>query len=124
MQGSNKAKSLRQNQTEAEKHLWQRLRNRGLNDYKFRRQVPIGSYIADFVCMELRLIVEVDGGQHADQIAYDQKRELFLRKEGYEIVRYWNNEVLGNLDGVLETLTLALSLRERDFTPPSPQPSP
>jgi len=112
MQGGNKAKLLRQNQTDAEKHLWYRLRNRGLNGHKFRRQVPIGSYIADFACMELRLIVEVDGGQHAEQVAYDLKRDRFLRDEGYEIVRYWNNEVMGNLNGVLETLTLTLSLRE------------
>lgn len=115
MQGSNKARSLRRNQTEAEKILWSRLRDRGLGGYKFRRQVPIDPYIADFVCMAARLIVEIDGGQHAERVAQDHERERFLQKEGYEVVRYWNNEVLGNLDGVLTTLTLALSLREREL---------
>jgi very-short-patch-repair endonuclease len=115
MQGSIKAKSLRQNQTEAEKVLWRHLRNRELAGYKFRRQVSIGPYVADFVCMKARLIVEIDGGQHANQVLYDQAREGFLRSEGYEIVRYWNTEVLGNLGGVLETLTLTLSLREREL---------
>jgi very-short-patch-repair endonuclease len=119
MQGNSKAKTLRRNQTEAEKALWHRLRNRGLEGYKFRRQVPIGPYVADFVCMAARLIVEIDGGQHAEQVVYDQDRERFLRNEGYEVVRYWNNDVLSNLDGVLTTLTLTLtltlSLREREL---------
>lgn len=119
MQANAHANSLRKNQTDAESMLWYRLRNRGLNGYKFRRQVPIGPYIADFVCMEMRLVVELDGGQHAEQVTYDHEREGFLRSEGYVVVRYWNNEVLGNLDGVLETLTLALSLRERESIPGS-----
>lgn len=115
MQANDHANSLRKNQTDAETKLWCRLRNRGLSGYKFRRQVPVGRYIADFVCMEMRLIVELDGGQHAEQVTYDQEREAYLRSEGYVVVRYWNNEVLGNLDGVLETLTLTLSLREREL---------
>ncbi len=124
MQGSNNAKSLRHTQTEAEKLLWYHLRNRRLNGCKFRRQVPIGPYIVDFVCMTARLIVEIDGGQHATQATYDQKRSRYLRNEGYKVVRYWNNEVLGNLDGVLTTLTLTLSLRERELNDrqvPAPQ---
>ncbi len=116
MQGSEKAKVLRRMQTEAEKRLWCALRGRRLNGYKFRRQVPIGPYVADFVCMTGRLIVEVDGGQHAIRRAYDEQRDRYLRNEGYEVVRYWNNEVLENLEGVLTTLTLALSLRERELS--------
>lgn len=114
LDANKKAKQLRRDQTDAEKMLWGKLRDRRLKGYKFRRQVPIGPYIADFVCMEVRLIVEVDDGQHVDQVARDQEREKFLRGESYKTVRYWNNEVLGNLDGVLTTLTLTLSLRERE----------
>ncbi len=116
MQGSEKAKVLRRMQTEAEKLLWYALQGRRLNGYKFRRQAPIGPYVADFLCMTARLIVEVDGGQHAIRRAYDEQRDRYLRNEGYEVVRYWNNEVLENLEGVLTTLTLALSLRERKLS--------
>jgi very-short-patch-repair endonuclease len=114
METSLNAKFLRQNQTEAEKVLWHRLRNRRLAGYKFRRQVSIGPYIADFVCAGSRLIVEVDGGQHSQQAEYDRRRDDFLTGVGYKVVRYWNNEVLSNLDGVLEALTLTLSQRERE----------
>lgn len=115
MQGSKAANSLRKRMTHAEKLLWYRLRNRRLDNYKFRRQVPIGPYIADFLCMSVRLIVEVDGGQHMLRAAQDHDRTLELENEGYRVVRFWNNDILENMDGVLETLTLALSLREREL---------
>ena len=108
-----KAKQLRKNQTDAEKVLWQQLRNRQVYGYKFRRQVPIGSYIVDFVCVSVKLIIELDGGQHAEQQDYDRKRTAYLEAKEFQVVRFWNNDVLTNIDGVLESLTLTLSQRER-----------
>lgn len=93
-----KAKALRKNSTDIEKILWQKLRNRQLNGYKFKRQVPIGSYIVDFVCTAAKLIIEVDGGQHSEQIDYDAKRTKFLESKNFTVVRFWNNEVLTNID--------------------------
>lgn len=113
MYNTQKARLLRKNQTDAERILWQRLRNRGLHGYKFRRQAPVGPYVADFLCESAQLIIEVDGGQHMDNKEYDHYRDDFLRANGYEVKRFWNNEVIGNLDGVLEALTLTLSLWER-----------
>lgn len=110
-----KARELRKNSTDTEKLFWRHLRNRQLNGYKFKRQVPIGRYIVDFVCTSLRLIIELDGGQHADQIAYDQKRSDFLESKDFKVIRFWNNDVLQNIDGVLSALTLALSQREREL---------
>jgi very-short-patch-repair endonuclease len=110
-----KAKQLRRNSTDAERNLWSNIRNRQLEGWKFRRQLPVGQYIVDFACAELRLIVEIDGGQHAEQINYDLNRTNFLQSKGYQVIRYWNNEVLGNIEGVLEALTLALSQREREL---------
>ncbi|MDH5767328.1 MAG: endonuclease domain-containing protein [Gammaproteobacteria bacterium] len=108
-----KARDLRKNLTDAEKILWQKLRNRQLNGYKFKRQVPIDHFIVDFICSSARLIIELDGGQHAEQVNYDQKRSEYLKSKGFTVIRFWNNEVLQNLEGVLDTLTLALSLQER-----------
>ena len=113
MDNTIKARLLRKNQTDAEAALWRKLRGRGLEGYKFRRQVPVGPYVADFLCKEAMLIVEIDGGQHAEQVEYDRFREDFLKTHGYQVVRFWNNEVLNNLDGVLETLTLTLSQKAR-----------
>jgi very-short-patch-repair endonuclease len=115
MQNTEKARLLRKNQTIAERTLWQKLRNRGLNQYKFRRQVPVGPYIVDFICLSARLIVEIDGGQHAVQEDYDKARDAFLRRNGYHVLRFWNNQVLENLEEVLESLTLTLSQREREL---------
>ena len=97
------AKMLRKNQTEAEKLLWRGLRSKGLSGLKFRRQQPIGNYIVDFVCLDEMLIIEVDGGQHADDEG-DLKRDSWLQKEGFRVLRFWNNDVLGNLDGVTEVI--------------------
>jgi very-short-patch-repair endonuclease len=105
---TNNARQLRKNQTEVEKLLWQQLRNRQLLGHKFRRQFPIEPYIVDFVCLELKLIIELDGGQHADQQNYDQQRTLFLGKRGFKVIRFWNNEMCENNEGVLEAIRLAI----------------
>ena len=130
------ANALRQNQTNAEGLLWHYLRNKQMDGHKFRRQQPIGPYIVDFACMPRKLIVELDGGQHAKQEAYDEKRDTFLQDKGYRILRFWNNEVFENCFGVLESIYNALhhhppleggskdaSLSERGSPPPH-QPSP
>ena len=113
MQGSRRANELRRNQTEAEKLLWYRLRDRRLSGYKFRRQFPIGPYVADFACLSAQLIVELDGGQHAEQTAYDAARDHHIRKEGFGVLRFWNNEVVENLDGVLSVLLDVLAARSK-----------
>jgi len=95
--------------TEAEKRLWQILRSRQMNGHGFRRQVPIGVYIADFVCHEARLIVEIDGGQHDRSSPRETERTGFLKNQGYRMLRFWNNEVLANLDGVHAAICGALS---------------
>jgi very-short-patch-repair endonuclease len=112
MRGANqiktaRARRLRSNSTDAEQHLWHRLRSRQLAGFKFVRQGPIGSYVVDFVCREHRLIIELDGGQHATD-PRDRIRELWLRERGYTVIRFWNNDVLRNIEGVLETITNAL----------------
>jgi very-short-patch-repair endonuclease len=102
----NFAKGLRQRQTDAERRLWYHLRNRKVEGFKFRRQHSIGHYIVDFVCLEKRLVIEIDGGQHNwshDQVQ-DKRRTDRLMKEGYQVVRFWNNEVLTNTEGVLELI--------------------
>ena len=109
---------LRQNMTEAERRVWQVLRLHKMNGYKFRRQVPIGRYIADFVCHEARLIVEIDGGQHDGSTPPEAERRGFLQNEGYRILRFWNNDVLANLDGVFHTIADELSRT----TPTHPSP--
>jgi len=103
-----KARTLRKNQTDVEEILWQQLRNRHLCGYKFRRQFPIAPYIADFACLELKLIIELDGGQHADQISYDNQRRLFLEQRGFKVIRFWNNDVIENTAGVLESIRLVI----------------
>ena len=108
------AKDMRKNPTEAEKTLWYALKNQQLG-YKFRRQHQIGSYIVDFVCLEKKLIVECDGGQHNEEV--DKERTDFLQKEGFKVIRFWNNEISENLEGVLIQINDELSS-------PSPQPSP
>ena len=105
-----KARKLRRASTDAERLLWAHLRNRHLGGYRFSRQFPIGPYFADFVCREQRLVVELDGGQHSDS-SYDVARDRFLNRAGYSVLRYWNNDVSQNLNGVLETLLLVLEDR-------------
>jgi very-short-patch-repair endonuclease len=103
------ARALRHNQTDAERKLWEQVRNRRLAGFKFKRQHSIGSYIADFVCIEKQLIVELDGGQHAKQISYDAEREAFLSTKGYCVLRFWNVDVLTNMEGVIATVLLELN---------------
>jgi very-short-patch-repair endonuclease len=101
------ARRLRANQTDAETVLWNRIRNRQIDGHKFARQVPIGGYICDFVCREKQIVIEVDGGQH-DESAEDAVRDRYLASEGYRVLRFWNNDVLGNLEGVLITIQTEL----------------
>ena len=107
------ARQLRQSMTDAERRLWSALRAKRFAHWKFRRQEPLGPYIADFVCHEGRLVIEVDGGQHADS-STDAARDRWFADHGYRVLRFWNNEVLGQRDAVLEQVLLALS--------PSPSP--
>ena len=104
-----RAKRLRSTMTEAEARLWYHLRAHRLGGHKFKRQKPLGPYIVDFVCMEHRLVVEVDGGQHAEARAYDAKRDAWLEARGFRVLRFWNNEVLEETEAVLERILQALS---------------
>ena len=115
------SKELRQNQTEAESILWYNLRNRQLNNLKFRRQEAIGEYIADFVCYEKKLIIELDGGGHVDekQIEHDKKRDAFLNEHGFKVLRIFNTDIFKNLDGVMEYI---LFHAENCPSPPTPLP--
>lgn len=115
-----KAKQLRVNSTDAENRLWQHIRNRQLDGWKFRRQMPFDHYIVDFVCAELKLVIEIDGGQHAEARFYDDQRTEHLQSKGYQVVRFWNNEVLGNTEGVLERIAEILVEREKELDAPSP----
>jgi len=94
--------------TDAERLLWQHLRNRQLGMYKFRRQHPVGPYIVDFVCLEKKLVIEVDGGQHAEQTEPDAKRSDYLKEKGYRVIRFWNNEVLKETEAVLSVIFSSL----------------
>ena len=98
------ARSLRAGSTDAERHLWRLLRNRSLVGYKFRRQFPVDRYIADFVCIEKQLIVELDGGQHVEAAARDEQRSLALQAHGFRVLRFWNDDVLLREREVLEEI--------------------
>ena len=104
MTGTKAARKLRKQLTDAERVLWRALRSRGLHGLKFRRQHPIGPYVADFACLEAALVVELDGGQHAWQQSSDNKRCATIEAAGFRVVRVWNNDVLTNLPGVLENI--------------------
>lgn len=97
------AKILRREMTEAEGRLWEQLRGRRLEGLKFRRQVPIGSYVADFFCADAMLIVEVDGSQHADSV-HDRQRAMALKALGFRVLRFWNDEVLREMNAVCDTI--------------------
>ena len=99
-----RARKLRREQTDAERTLWCELRARRLDGFKFKRQVPIGRYIADFMCFECKLIVELDGSQHLEQVAYDEARTRWLATKGYRVVRYWNIDVLLATERVMEEI--------------------
>jgi very-short-patch-repair endonuclease len=105
-----KVRTLRRNSTDAEMKLWFGLRDRRLGGFKFVRQDSIGPYVADFVCRDRKVVVEVDGGQHAES-ARDQIRDAYLVSEGYRVLRFWNSDVSGNIEGVLETILSSLNSR-------------
>jgi very-short-patch-repair endonuclease len=109
-------RKLRRSATDAETKLWLSLRDRRLCGFKFVRQEAIGSYVVDFVCRDRRLIVEVDGGQHADNPG-DRKRDRKLETAGYRVLRFWNNDVLRNRDGVLQLIADALKERTLSLSP-------
>ncbi|RXD05836.1 endonuclease domain-containing protein [Sphingomonas sp. UV9] len=100
---------MRRDATEAETRLWQNLRSRRLANFKFRRPVWIGPFIADFLCMDAMLVVEVDGSQHIGDVAYDADRTAYLANKGYRVIRVWNNDVMQRMDGVLDAILSALS---------------
>jgi very-short-patch-repair endonuclease len=114
-----RARVLRKNLTDAERLLWRHLRNRNLSGYKFRRQHPLGPFIADFVCTDGRLIVELDGGQHALSVEEDSRRSAYMKSEGYRVVRFWNDQVLKETTAVSESI-----LRCLEGDDPSSRPSP
>lgn len=105
-----RARRLRRDATDAERRLWAALRDRRLRDYRFRRQHPVGNFIVDFVCTRHRLIVEADGGQHAENEA-DRRRTAWLEGEGWRVLRFWNNDILANTEGVIQAILRELSLR-------------
>jgi len=98
------AKGMRKHQSDAERALWQKLRAQRLLGYKFRRQVVIEPYIVDFVCLEAKLIIEADGGQHVEQPSYDEQRTAYLEGLGYRVLRFWNHEILNELESVLNQI--------------------
>lgn len=106
------ARALRKDMTDVERKLWYLLRDRRLQGHKFRRQYIIGHYIADFACTKAKLIIELDGGQHSERQAYDKKRDDYLRAEGFTVLRFWNNEVTENKEGVFETIGKTLESGE------------
>jgi very-short-patch-repair endonuclease len=113
-----RARKLRENQTDVESKLWSCLRDRQITGVKFRRQHPIGPFIADFCCVESGLVVELDGGHHAEQSSADQQRTRVIEDCGFRVLQFWDNEVIENLEGVLERISEAI---ERPH--PSPLPS-
>ena len=112
------ARKLRHQSIDAERMLWKYLRAHRMAGYKFKRQVVIEPYIVDFMCLEARLIVEADGGQHLEQVEDDLKRSRFLESLGYKVVRFWNHEILCDIHSVLERIHSCL------IESPSPHPSP
>ncbi len=104
----NNSRHLRNNMTDVERMLWAKVRSRQLQGFRFRRQHPIGRYIVDFVCLELKLIIELDGGQHMDQRQYDTNRSQWLQINGFKTVRFWNSDILDNPDGVMQTIYMHL----------------
>ena len=118
-----RARELRSNMTDAERRLWTALRRKQIAGHRFRRQMPLGPYIVDFFCPALRLIIEVDGGQHTDSPA-DEQRDLWMESQGFQVVRFWNNDVLQNLEGVIARLAAICQERGRAEAPQPPPPCP
>ena len=102
------ARRLRANATEAEQKLWSQLRKRQLYGFQFRRQLSIGPFFVDFVCLEAKLLIEVDGSQHADEREQDESRSAFLRSNGYRVLRFWNSDVMSDVDSVVQRIAEVL----------------
>ena len=113
-------RDLRNAPTDAERLLWRHLRSRQIEDCKFRRQHPYGDYILDFVCLERRVGIELDGSQHIDAATYDENRSRFLQLAGFRVLRFWNSDVFHELDGVLEVIRRELVARDENPSPPNP----
>ncbi len=111
-----KVRELRKSPTKAEQRLWKNIRLRQLGGFKFRRQQPLGEYIVDFVCFGRRLIIEVDGGQHSEKKSYDSERDEWLKAQGFSILRFWNHQVLQEIEAVKEIIHK--SLEEKHYPPP------
>jgi len=116
------ARRLRQKQTDAERLLWFRLRDRRLAGWKFKRQVRIDRFIVDFFCADAKLILEIDGGQHDEQRARDENRTAVLESMGYLVVRFWNNDVIGNIDWVLAEILSTIDQARPRLPHPNPLP--
>lgn len=116
------ARRLRRGMTDAERLLWRELRHKQVKGLKFRRQHPVGSYICDFVCIEADLVIEVDGGQHAERRDSDEARTAWLNSQGFRVLRFWNNEILHDIDAVRQAIWSALQQGRADPTNPVPPP--
>src|SRR5438128_1331470 len=114
-----RAQQLRREMSRTEWRIWYRLRGRRLLGRKFRRQVPIGPYFADFACLEARLVVEVDGEHHGDQLVHDARRDRWLGEMGFRVLRFWVAELDENIEGVIETIAEALSTSQLPHPPPT-----
>lgn len=117
-----RARSLRKDMTDAERPVWFALRDRRFAGWKFRRQTPFDLYILDFVCLDAKLVIEIDGGQHDERAEYDARRTAHLERCGFKVLRFWNNEVLANLDGVLTVVELHLLASGKAPSPLTPLP--
>lgn len=115
-----RSRALRRDMSDAERRLWYCLRGHRFLGLKFKRQKPLGRYIVDFICMELHLIIELDGGQHMEQAGYDARRDAWLREQGFSVLRFWNHEVLRQTEAVLERLRLWVE--QKSPSPPAPLP--
>ena len=115
-----RARELRKNQTEAERTLWKHLRLRQFGAHKFRRQAPIGPYIVDFVCFENGLVIELDGGQHSEQVLYDSERTKWLESQGFHVLRFWNGQVLNETEAVKAAILEGLEHRTNSLHPNLP----
>ena len=109
------AQKLRTNMTDAERLLWDQLKQKQIHGAKFRRQYPIGRYVVDFICLEKDLIIEIDGGQHSESKEADLQRDQWLKKKGFKVLRFWNHEIFKNLEGVKQVI-------EKNVLEPHPNP--
>ena len=114
-----RARTLRNQSTDAERHLWQHLRGKQLGGHRFRRQVPVAGFIADYACLEAKVIVELDGGQHAQNAAYDERRDRLIEAQGFRVLRFWDTQVFRETQAVLQEIMRAL-----EAISPHPNPPP